>query len=344
MSPRILKAVRARLAQPLGQRGPRPGPHWPAICQVLDFTANIHPPVADGEKRRFASLFNSLRPTCSLLRQVCIFSGWNRRPLPLSGLFHLGDGAASLAHVSPRQGGWRAVFCFSLALLALNPSLALAENEWHRGSSFTSISSDADWKKHGFEKASALSTAASHPKGTGPLRFTPDPDATPLANLRSLISAAEAGSTGYDSVQQGATVKPEKRPTAMTIDEIRAWVAATPGQNHAIGRYQFIPQTFERLASLTGIAGTEVFSADLQDRWADILLAEAGYVSFFAGDTTPETFMDNVAAVWAGLPLADGTSAYEGIAGNHATVSRAAYAQGMAMIFPAQNALAAARH
>lgn len=129
----------------------------------------------------------------------------------------------------------------------------------------------------------------------------------------------------------------------MTIDEIRAWVAATPGQNDAIGRYQFIPPTFERLASLTGAASTDAFTADMQDRWADILLAEAGYVSFFAGDLTPETFIDNVAAVWGGLPLADGSSACEGIAGNHATVSRAAYAQGMAMIFPAQNALAAAR-
>ncbi len=169
----------------------------------------------------------------------------------------------------------------------------------------------------------------------------PDPAAAPLANLRSLINAAEAGSADDDSVQHGATIKPAKLPTAMTINEIRAWVAATPGQNHAIGRYQFIPPTFERLTSLTGIAGTEVFSADLQDRWADILLAEAGYVAFFAGYLTLEAFMDNVAAIWAGLPLADGTSAYEGIAGNHATVSRAAYAQGMAMIFPAQNALAA---
>ena len=343
MSPRSLKTVRARLAQPLGQRGPWPGPRWPAICQVLDFTIDINPPVTDVGNRRFASLFKSLRPACSLLRQVCIFSGWNRRPFPFSGLFHLGDGAASPADVSPRQGGWRAVFCFSLALLVVNPSLALAENEWHQGSSFTSGSSDTDWKKDGFDKSPVLSTAASHPKGRGPLRFTPDPAATPLANLRSLISAAEAGSADYDSVQHGATVKPEKLPTSMTVDEIRAWVAVTPGQNHAIGRYQFIPPTFERMASLTGLSGTEVFSADLQDRWADILLAEAGYVSFFAGDISPETFMDNVAAVWAGLPLADGTSAYEGFAGNHATVSRAAYAQSMAMIFPAQSALAAAR-
>lgn len=277
------------------------------------------------------------------LRQVCVFSGWNRRLFPISGLFHLRDGVACLADVSPRQGGWGAVFCLSLAVRALNPDLALAENEWHRGSSFNSNSSDAVWKRGGFEKVSTPSTAASPPKGSVPLRFTPDPAATPLANLRSLISAAEAGSADYDSVQYGATVKPEKLPTAMTIDEIRAWVAATPGQNHAIGRYQFIPATFERLASLTGIAGTEVFSTDLQDRWADILLAEAGYLSFFAGDLTPEAFMDKVASVWAGLPLANGTSAYEGTAGNHATVSRAAYAQGMAMIFPAQNALAAAR-
>ena len=343
MSPRILKSIRARLAKTLGQRGPGPGPRWPAICQALDFALYIDPPVAVDRNRCFASLFNTLRPACSLLRQVCVFSGWNRRLFPLSGLFHRGDRAACPDDVSPRQSSWRAVSCLWLTVFALNPGLALAENEWHRGSSFNSKSSDDVWSRGGFEKASALSRSSSHPKGRAPLRFTPDPAATPLANLRNLVSAAEAGAADYDSVQYGARVKPAKPPTAMTIDEIRAWVAATPGQNHAIGRYQFIPPTFERLASLTGMAGTEVFSADLQDRWADILLAEAGYVSFFAGVLSPETFMDKVAAVWAGLPLADGTSAYEGIAGNRATVSRAAYAQGMAMIFPAQNALAAAR-
>ena len=335
--------VWARLAQQPAQIGPELGPFWArhAKSLILNHYSTFQ---SRGPKTTYkCNDYRYLGWPCSLLRQVCIFSGWNRRPLPLSGLFFLSDGAASPADVSPRQGGWRAVFCLSLAVLAVIPSLALAKNEWHRGSSFTSNSSDATWKKVGFEKSPALSTAASHPKGRGHLRFTADPDATPLANLRSLISAAEAGSADYDSVQYGATVKPAKLPTAMTIDEIRAWVTATPSQNHAIGRYQFIPPTFERLASLTGVAGTELFSPDLQDRWADILLAEAGYVSFFAGDLAPKTFMDNVAAVWAGLPLADGTSAYEGIAGNHATVSRAAYAQGMAMIFPAQSALAAAR-
>lgn len=333
----------ARLAQGLAQIGPGPGPFWASGPKSLILNHYSTFQWKDPKKAYKCNDYSYLGRNCSLLRQVCVFSGWNRRPFPFSGLFHLWDGAASPADVSPRQGGWRAVFCLSLVVLALNPLPARAENEWHRGSSFTSNSSDASWKKDGFETLPAVSTTASHPKGKGSLRFTPDPAATPLANLRSLISAAEAGSADYDSVQLGATVKPEKLPTSMTIDEIRAWVAATPGQSHAIGRYQFIPPTFERLASLTASGGTEVFSADLQDRWADILLAEAGYVSFFAGDLTPETFMDNVAAVWAGLPLADGTSAYEGIAGNHATVSRAAYAQGMAMIFPAQNALAAAR-
>ena len=35
----------------------------------------------------------------------------------------------------------------------------------------------------------------------------------------------------------------------MTLDEIFAWIAATPGQPHAIGRYQFIPDTLRMLVN-----------------------------------------------------------------------------------------------
>ena len=65
--------------------------------------------------------------------------------------------------------------------------------------------------------------------------------------LRHIIGQAESRHHGYDAVQHGARVRPGKRPTEMTLAEIFDWIEATPGQPHAIGRYQFIPTTLEWL-------------------------------------------------------------------------------------------------
>ena len=43
--------------------------------------------------------------------------------------------------------------------------------------------------------------------------------------------------------------------------------------------------------------------------------------------------MDNLARIWAGLPLPSGKSAYHGYAGNRATITRAFYAEQMGRIF-----------
>lgn len=357
MSPRILKPSRARLAQPLGQRGPRPGPRWPAICQVLDFTVNIDPPVADAKNLCFASLFKSLRPACSLLRQVCALC-------ELAGEHPTETSSETLVarstSASPRQAkvaserrshpvvrrladcSMRFVGALALVVcMVATPSRAA--DLWSHGSSFSASEGGANWVRTGFvepERSREGEREKATPRSEQP--FVPDPDATPITNLRNLIAHAEAGAGGYDAVQVGASVRPEALPTAMTLDEIRAWVAASPGQPHAIGRYQFIPSTFERLAAATATSGNDIFDPELQDRWANALILEAGYADFVSGRLTPDAFMDNLAAVWAGLPLASGLSAYDGIAGNHATISRAAYSRALTAIFPAQSALASA--
>ncbi|WP_373355814.1 hypothetical protein [Pseudoroseicyclus sp. CXY001] len=153
------------------------------------------------------------------------------------------------------------------------------------------------------------------------------------ALLRQLIARAEAGPAGYDAVQHGARVRPARAPTAMTLGEIFAWIEATPGQPHAIGRYQFIPATLSRLAGMAGAGPGAAFSPELQDRLADILLAEAGLGAYRAGEITRHQFMNNLARIWAGLPNSSGRSHYDGYAGNAATMSWAAFDQAMVAIF-----------
>ncbi|MGH1413920.1 MAG: hypothetical protein ACRBB0_10510 [Pelagimonas sp.] len=157
---------------------------------------------------------------------------------------------------------------------------------------------------------------------------------SPLARIRHLIASAEAGKMGYDAVQHAAKRKPKKRPTDMTVQEIYTWIANTPGQQHAIGRYQFIPATLRRLVKKRGVSRHAVFDRKLQDELADELLAEAGVHKMMSGNLTRRQFMHNLAKIWAGLPTSSGESYYKGVAGNKATMSWAHFDSEMRRIFP----------
>lgn len=165
----------------------------------------------------------------------------------------------------------------------------------------------------------------------GPL---PGPYASKAERVRHIIARAEAGRAGYDAVQHGARRKPPKRPTAMTLKEIYRWIADTPGQPHAIGRYQFIPSTLKMLVGRAGISTSARFTPDIQDRLADLLLLDAGFDDLQKGQITRTGFMNNLAKIWAGLPTSSGQSHYHGYAGNKATMTWARFEKAMAPIFP----------
>lgn len=167
----------------------------------------------------------------------------------------------------------------------------------------------------------------------GSAAFTGTIGGTPVARLRHLIAQAEAGRSGYDAVQYGATIRPSKKPTDMTIAEIYQWIDATPRQPHAIGRYQFIPPTLRRLVADLGVPHSTRFTPEVQDALSDLLLVEAGYHRFQQGTMSRKDFMHNLAKIWAGLPLPNGKSYYQGYAGNKATMTWAYFDGEMARIF-----------
>jgi len=159
-------------------------------------------------------------------------------------------------------------------------------------------------------------------------------NATAVQRLRYVIGRAESPHAGYDAVQHGARIKPRKPPTQMTIAEIFDWIAATPGQPHAIGRYQFIPDTLARVVRQVGARPRDRFTPAMQDRLADVLLLDAGFPDFMAGQLSEQQFMNNLAAIWAGLPTSSGRSKYHGVAGNRATVTLAYFRSEIAKIRP----------
>lgn len=157
---------------------------------------------------------------------------------------------------------------------------------------------------------------------------------SPVAQLLSLIARVEAGSAGYDAVQHGARIRPSRPPTQMTLGDIETWTIATPGQPHAIGRYQFIPPTLRRVAQIRGFGPEVRFTPEVQDTLALVLLEDAGLRAFEAGQMPRRQFMHNLARIWAGLPLPNGRSYYEGYAGNSAHMSWETFEQGVDQIWP----------
>lgn len=157
---------------------------------------------------------------------------------------------------------------------------------------------------------------------------------SPVAQLLSLIARVEAGAAGYDAVQHGARIRPPRAPTRMTLGEIHDWIAATPGQPHAIGRYQFIPPTLHRVTQIRGYGPDVRFTPEVQDSLALILLEDAGLRAFEAHRLPRTRFMQNLARIWAGLPLPNGRSHYEGYAGNRAAMTWAEFEGGVARIWP----------
>ncbi|RYH02437.1 hypothetical protein EU805_10680 [Salipiger sp. IMCC34102] len=152
--------------------------------------------------------------------------------------------------------------------------------------------------------------------------------------IRQIISYAESRKDGYDAVVWGARVPPPDLPTRLTIGEIFRWIDETPGQNHAIGRYQFIPSTLRRLVQQAGLSTDHIFSPAVQDQLADILLADAGLHDIRAGQIGRHRFMNNLARIWAGLPTSSGKSYYDGHAGNRSTITWAQFDAEMRQIFP----------
>lgn len=173
-----------------------------------------------------------------------------------------------------------------------------------------------------------------------PVRTPTNPDTgmahTPgaVGDLLTLIAQAEAGQAGYNAVQHGARIGTPRPPTEMTLGDIYEWIDATPGQPHAIGRYQFIPPTLRRVANARGYGPETPFSPAVQDELALVLLEEAGLRQFEDGTLGRNTFMHNLARIWAGLPLQNGQSYYHGYAGNRASMTWETFADGIDQIWP----------
>lgn len=244
----------------------------------------------------------------------------------------------------------RVAWALSLCLLALLSGPLSAQSTWGTSSAFDlQVGTEQRERAAQALQKTGMVWGASAPKNVWSnldafergkagkpapsLRSFTLPSGPKLNRLFAVIAFAEAPRRRYDAIHGSATRLPSKRPTQMTLGEIKTWIKDTPGQHHAIGNFQIIPSTLLNLQRRLGLPDATVFNRATQNRMGALLVADAGYSRAVAGTLPLSQFMDNLARIWAGLPLETGKSAYHGYAGNRATVTRAFFAKQVTEIF-----------
>ncbi len=146
-------------------------------------------------------------------------------------------------------------------------------------------------------------------------------------NLLEFIGNIE-GPAGYDDYYRGVSSGPPRAVSSMTIGEVLAWQDSidASSRSEAAGRYQIMEDTLRGLVSSEGIDPNTRFDAATQDQLALTLLKRRGW------DPTRTDYVkmgNAIAYEWAALPICSGVkkgrSAYDGLAGNSALTSCAAY-------------------
>lgn len=124
----------------------------------------------------------------------------------------------------------------------------------------------------------------------------------------------------YDTTYgYGAYLPPgAKALSGMTLDEVGALQAEmlrrqagrTKIRSSAVGKYQFLDDEVVRLRDKLGLTGSDVFTPEVQDRFAREILQEQGYGDFLAGKLDARTFQERLARKWASVPRMNGRSRY----------------------------------
>ncbi|MGO4855031.1 hypothetical protein [Phaeovulum sp. W22_SRMD_FR3] len=333
--PKIAKNSPENCRSSLGQLGPRLGQVGPSLCNLLYLIGNrcrgkISQNIPNSAEK--VSVYSDLRVDGRLLRQVwknlqvvplrtTSQRAWLRSLARVCGasfaLFAAG-GIASAGSWETVAGGWTSGGSFGSNGQQISAAPA--------GSSFVGIEA-----KSSFDLA-----PRSQPRSSAGKPFVLPVGTDELTKVRAVITHAESRRDGYDAYNLAARVPPPHPASTMTLREIQQWTWDTPGQQHAIGRYQIIPSTLNALIARTGISVDTVFDPQIQDAFANVLIIDAGYLALKDGTMSLDGFKAELAKVWAGFPLPTGESYYKGVANNQATISYEMYSRLMAQIFPAE--------
>jgi hypothetical protein len=160
-----------------------------------------------------------------------------------------------------------------------------------------------------------------------------------LRPVLDLIAGGEAGSQGYDAVNRGGADDTKggikslvgKSFADLTVGEIKQLQAN--GTIRAVGRYQFIPSTFQAALRTAGIGDNEKFTPEVQDRLAASWILNgprktlSAYIRGESNDI--DRAMDEAATEWAALSDSRGRGVHNAVGGNRNNVSSGSVRQAL---------------
>jgi len=127
----------------------------------------------------------------------------------------------------------------------------------------------------------------------------------PIAYKSLLDTIAVGESSGNYNAYFGQPANTRLRLTDMTIAEVLQWQTSyvqAGNASNAVGRYQIIQPTLEKLVKELRIHPSTRFNEALQDKMAITLMERRGAVDFAQNKISPEQFAANLAQEWAALP------------------------------------------
>ncbi|WP_026470346.1 lysozyme family protein [Alkanindiges illinoisensis] len=125
------------------------------------------------------------------------------------------------------------------------------------------------------------------------------------------------GTSGYDAVYSGATVKPSKPISQMTVGEVKAYqrqLMKAGSTSTAVGRYQFIHNkgAFAKMAAEAGLKDSDIFNNAAQDRLAIHYMGGAQQIDKWIKTGNHKALTNKVAEQWASQKNSRGFGNYDG--------------------------------
>lgn len=129
---------------------------------------------------------------------------------------------------------------------------------------------------------------------------------TKLRPILDFIGEYEAAGN-YNAYFRNSGNQNNPKFTQKTLKSVIDWqrnhVNVNQSPSSAVGKYQFIRRTLEGLISALGLNTQDRFTSGLQDRLAIKLMEEKGLSAYLAGTKSEVDFANDLAKVWASLPV-----------------------------------------
>lgn len=149
---------------------------------------------------------------------------------------------------------------------------------------------------------------------TSPVGTTPDTGDDTANAVLAFIHGAEGAD--YNTVFGGGKVD----AAGMTVADVLA--RTENAGSSAFGAVQVMKKTLQGLVKNGVVAPDQKMDQATQDKIGLALMKEAGYDDWKAGKLSDNVFADNLASIWASLPVKGGKSKYEADGVNKARVTR----------------------